>query len=450
MKRIGKYEIRGLLGRGGMGTVYKARLPVVGKLVALKQLDPHPHLVATWGRARIEERFIHEAVAIASVRHPNVVEVLDFDADGQRPFFTMEYYYQSLGMVLGETRVMEAPCRLLRLETIIRYGRQLFSGLARLHRAGIIHRDIKPHNLLLTEEDRIKICDFGLSRLRGESQPGVEGAAMVGSPFYAAPEQERHPEAVDARADLYAAGVVICRMLSGLFPGAQAWRSIDGRPGAGKPWRAFVQRATRSRVEERPPSAEHMLQELDQLEARWMKERDLLCEEGRFGPTREASRGAKVELRSKPLRVTPAQAPAVFACDPLLRPRRLVANDFEVLGEGELLFDRSTGLLWQLNEWPDPMEWEAAHRWIEDLNRRVLAGLRTWRLPTVPEMLSLSRDPDPADQGCASNFLNPHRKWFWTSDRKSYCAAWYVDTQLGYAGWSDRTCRYFVRAVSGA
>lgn len=450
MKRVGKYEVCGLLGKGGMGVVYKARLPVVGKLVALKLLDPHPHLLALWGEERIRSHFVREAMAIASLRHPNVVEVLDFDSSGGRPFFTMEYYYQSLGMILGETLAMEAPCRLLGLESVIRYARQLLEGLARLHRAAIVHRDIKPHNLLVTESDRIKICDFGLSRLRGEAQPGGASHAMVGSPFYAAPEQERDPESADTRADLYAAGVVICRMLTGLFPGPEAWRSIGERPDAGPSWKAWLEQATRTRVEERPPSAGHMLQTLDRLESEWRGRRAALCEAVRVDPTRGSPGDRRVALRVRSLRVTPEHAPAVFGCDALLRPRHPVPNDFQVLAEGQVLFDRSTQLLWQLQEWPDALDWEEAGAHIEDLNRRSFAGSRAWRLPTVPEMLSLSRNPAQPAGDCGANPLNANRKWFWTCDRKSFCAAWYVDTELGYAGWSDRTCRYFVRGVMSA
>ncbi|MHC1741867.1 MAG: protein kinase [Syntrophobacteraceae bacterium] len=448
MKRIGKYEICGLLGKGGMSVVYKARLPVVGKFVALKLLAPHPHLLASWGEERIREQFIREACAIASLRHPCVVEVLDFDDAGDRPFFTMEYYYRSLGTILGEASVMDAPCRLLSMEKVIRYACQLLGGLARLHRAGIVHRDIKPHNLLVTEEDQLKICDFGLSRLRGESSGDSTGSVLIGSPFYAAPEQERQPESVDSKADLYSAGVVVCRMLTGLFPGSDGLRRIAERPDAGEAWRAWVERVTHERVDLRPSDARQMLRDLENLAEEWARQRDLFCVDLESAIPREAWDGQAVTLRSEPVKVCPRDAPAVFDCDELLRPRTLVGNAFELLREGKAVLDGSTRLLWELSDWPDPMSWDEGLAYIDGLNREAFAGERSWRLPTVPELLSLSRDPAQPGSACETNPLDPERKRFWTCDRKSFCASWYVDTELGYAGWSDRTGRFFVRGVT--
>lgn len=447
MKRIGKYEICGLLGKGGMSVVYKARLPVVGKYVALKQLHPHPHLLASWGEERARAHFLGEACAIAALRHPNVVEVLDFDEADGRPFFTMEYYYRSLGTILGEAAVMEAPCRRLSIDKVIHYTRQLLDGLGRLHRAGVAHRDIKPHNLLVTEDDRLKICDFGLSRLRGEPSPGPSGSVVVGSPYYAAPEQERDPEDVDARADLYSVGVVVCRMLSGLFPESSGLRGIAERPDAGEAWRAWVERAAHATVDQRPANAQQMRQDLEDLAADWARLKELFCAGREQDPLREDRAGHASSYRSEPVKVLPREAPAAFGCDPLLRPEILARNEFELRAEGKAVFDRSTRLLWELSDWPDPMDWDEALAYIDGLSKRAYAGERSWRLPTVPELLSLSVDPARPGSACGASPLDPERKRFWTSDRKSFCASWYVDTELGYAGWSDRTGRFFVRGV---
>lgn len=448
MKRIGKYEICGLLGKGGMSVVYKARLPVVGKFVALKRLDPHPHLLASWGEDRAREHFISEARALASFRHPNVVDVLDYDEVGDRPFFTMEYYFRSLGTILGEAAVLEAPCRLLSVDKVIHYTRQLLDGLGRLHRAGVIHRDIKPHNLLVTEDDCLKICDFGLSRLRGEPARRPSGNVIVGSPYYAAPEQERDPEGVDPRADLYSAGVVVCRMLSGLFPESNGLRRIAERHDAGEAWRDWVERATRARADLRPEDARQMRRDFEVLAEDWARRRDRFCAEGEEAVPREDLRDEAIVHRSEPVKVLPRKAPAAFDCDRLLRPRILVRNEFELQEEGEAVLDRSTRLLWELSDWPDPMDWNEARAHIDELNKGAYGGVRSWRLPTVPEMLSLSNDPAQPDSACGVNPLNPERKRFWTADRKSFCASWYVDTELGYAGWSDRSGRFFVLGVS--
>ena len=450
MKRIGKYEICGLLGKGGMSVVYKARLPLVGKYVALKELHPHPHLLASWGEERTRDHFIGEARAIAALRHPNVVEMLDFDEADGRPFFTMEYYYRSLGTILGEAAVMEAPCRQLSIDKVIHYTRQLLDGLGRLHRAGVVHRDIKPHNLLVTEDDRLKICDFGLTRLRGEPGQGPSGGVVVGSPYYAAPEQERDPESIDARADLYSVGIVVCRMLSGLFPESSGLRHIVERPDAGKAWRAWIERAIHPCVDLRFADAQQMRRDLEDLAACWDRRKTLFCPGGENALPHATGVGQPRAHRSEPVKVLPREAPEVFGCDPLLRPRILVMNEFELRAEGKVVLDRSTHLLWERSDWPDPMDWDEALVYVDRLNKDGYAGERSWRLPTVPEMLSLSHDPAEPTTACGTSPLDSEHKRFWTCDRKTFCASWYVDTELGYAGWSDRTGRFFVRGVTEA
>lgn len=103
MKKIGKYIIRGLLGKGGMGTVYKVELPVIGKIVALKRLAPHPIFIDLVGADKARELFITEALNMAALRHPNIVDILDFDESGTHLFYTMDYLSNNLGTIIGET-----------------------------------------------------------------------------------------------------------------------------------------------------------------------------------------------------------------------------------------------------------------------------------------------------------------------------------------------------------
>ena len=129
MKKIGKYIVCGLLGKGGMSTVYKARLPFFDKIVALKLLSPHPNLTGLLGPDALKGRFISEAATIASLSHPNIIEVLESDFDCETPFFTMEYYCHDLGKLIGESYRADLPCRILSLDKTIHYCRQLLAGL---------------------------------------------------------------------------------------------------------------------------------------------------------------------------------------------------------------------------------------------------------------------------------------------------------------------------------
>ncbi|MDP3284273.1 MAG: serine/threonine-protein kinase, partial [Desulfobacterales bacterium] len=192
MNKIDRFEICGLLGIGGMGKVFKVKLPVIGKIAALKLLEPNPFLVSLIGAEKIKKLFISEAVTMANLRHPNIVEIWDFGESDGRPYYIMDYFCNNLGSMIGESYQAEIPSRIIRIDKAVHYARQILEGVSCLHHAGIIHRDIKPFNMLVTEQDRIKISDFGLSKLRGESFEGPPGL-KVGSPWYAAPEQERDP-----------------------------------------------------------------------------------------------------------------------------------------------------------------------------------------------------------------------------------------------------------------
>lgn len=119
MKTIGKYIIRGLLGRGGMSRVYKVEIPVIGKIAALKRLEPDPMLVHLMGIAEIRRRFIAEAVRMAGLRHPHILDIWDFNAEDDRPYYLMNYYTDNLGRMIGETYRTEAPSRVLPLDSAI-------------------------------------------------------------------------------------------------------------------------------------------------------------------------------------------------------------------------------------------------------------------------------------------------------------------------------------------
>ncbi len=447
MKTIGKYEIQGLLGRGGMSVVYKARIPLVKKVVALKVLTPREHLIQILGWPEMERRFILEATRLACLRHPHVVELLDFDSANGRPFFTMEYYFQNLGIIMGEGARIETPCRVLGLDKVIHYGRQICLGLARLHRAGMVHRDIKPHNLLITDQDQLKVCDFGLSKLRGEMH-GTGPGLLVGSPYYAAPEQERDPATVDARADIYSAGVVFHRMLTGLLPAEGVPTPSQVHPDADSSWDAFVSQALSSEKDDRFPTALAMLTALDELKDRWDRKKQDFCGASVSENRRVPEKPAMTQRpRSHPMKVAPREAPNVFGCDSLGRPLRQGPHDYVPTQHHELVLDRATGLVWQRSGSPDPLEWHETKDYVEHLNASGHGGLNRWRIPTVNELFSILDPFTFGESDCVDPVFDREMRWLWSLDRRSFSAAWYVDTELGFAGWSDFDCRYHLRAV---
>jgi serine/threonine protein kinase len=211
---IAKYfpqlEILELLGQGGMGTVYKARQPQLDRLVALKILPTELSRDAAFA-----ERFTREARALAKLNHPNIVAIYDFGKAGDFYFFIMEYVD---GLSL---RQMEEAQKQLRPEEALSLIPKICEALQYAHEEGVVHRDIKPGNILLSKKGRVKIADFGLARIAGRESGDrrLTGSRdVMGTLHYMAPEQLEHPHAVDHRADIYSLGVVFYEMLTGELP----------------------------------------------------------------------------------------------------------------------------------------------------------------------------------------------------------------------------------------
>ncbi len=447
MKKIDKYEISGLLGKGGMGVVYKARVPVIGRVVALKLLAPHPMLVELLGKEAIRRSFVTEAMTMASLRHPHIAAVWDFHDSDDLTFFVMEYYCNNLGLMIGETYRVEGPSRVLSVDKAIHYIRQVLVGLLRLHQAEIIHRDIKPYNILITDEDRVKITDFGLSKLRGETFHGPPNL-RVGSPYYAAPEQEEDPDQVDARADIYPVGVMLYRMLTGVLPIEPIKKLSQSNSDLDPDWDAFIDQAIAAEREKRFASVKHMLDSLDALNSAWEEKKEKACQMPQMLTLKRGQeQKTKKKLRAKGVKVAPREARKVFKVDKLWRPIKYIANDLQLNPEGTVT-DRSSLLVWQQAGSDHPLSWHEAQKYIEQLNQGHFAGRASWRLPTVNELISLITEVPRAADLCVAPIFDQDQRWLWSSDRRSFVAAWYVSLDLGYVSWQDFTCYYFVRAVS--
>ena len=202
-------EIIELLGRGGMGVVYKARQKSLGRLVALKLLAPE--------RAddpQFAQRFTQEARALAALSHPNIVTIHDFGQAGG-------FYYLLMEFVNGVNLRQAMNAGRLKPEQALAIVPPVCDALQYAHDHQIVHRDIKPENLLLDKEGRVKIADFGIAKMLGaESLVDFAESQPAGTPQYMAPEQKLHLR-TDHRADIYSLGVVLYEMLTGELPTAK-------------------------------------------------------------------------------------------------------------------------------------------------------------------------------------------------------------------------------------
>jgi serine/threonine protein kinase len=218
-KLFPQFEIIELIGKGGMGAVYKARQPRLNRFVALKILPP-----SIGGDPAFAERFTREAQALAQLNHPGIVTLYEFGEAGGLHFFMMEYVDGvNLRQLLMNGRI--APREALAIVP------QICDALQFAHDQGIVHRDIKPENILLDRRGHVKVADFGLAKIIGGENEPVHGTStgdatsltesgkIIGTPQYMSPEQIAHPADVDHRADIYALGVVFYQMLTGELPG---------------------------------------------------------------------------------------------------------------------------------------------------------------------------------------------------------------------------------------
>ncbi len=202
-------EIVELIGRGGMGFVYKARQPQLDRWVALKLL---PEKLAQ--DPRFAERFHREGRVLARLHHPNIVTVFDFGRSGGFYFLTMEYLDGAnlrQAMEAGRFSPAEALAIIPKICDALQYA----------HDQGILHRDIKPENILLDARGQVKIADFGIAKLLDEDPTSITltgTGSAIGTPHYMAPEQLEKPFSVDHRADIYSLGVVFYEMLTGELP----------------------------------------------------------------------------------------------------------------------------------------------------------------------------------------------------------------------------------------
>jgi serine/threonine-protein kinase len=205
--KLGKYEIRGVIGRGAMSIVYDGWDPQISRRVAIKSVQPADRFgeEATEGLVR----FRREAQAVGRLSHPNIVSIYDYGENNDTAYIVMEF-------VDGNSlkALLDAKGR-LPIEETVRIAEELLAGLQFSHDCGVIHRDIKPANVMMSTDGRVKIADFGIARVGSSDMTQV--GAMLGTPAYMSPEQFMG-QIVDSRTDIYSSGVMLYRMLTGKRP----------------------------------------------------------------------------------------------------------------------------------------------------------------------------------------------------------------------------------------
>jgi serine/threonine-protein kinase len=210
-KTIGKYELHERIGRGGMAEVYKAYHASLDRYVAVKIL--HPFLSED---PEFKERFEREARNVAQLRHPNIVQVYDFDVEPQRMLYYMVMEYINGPTLRNRLMQLRFEGENFTTSEAIRITRDLASALAYAHSRGMVHRDIKPANIMIDSDGRVVLTDFGIARIVSGPNMTASGS-MVGTPAYMSPEQGLGQPG-DHRSDIYSLGVVLYQLVTGTIP----------------------------------------------------------------------------------------------------------------------------------------------------------------------------------------------------------------------------------------
>jgi TolB-like protein len=265
-RTVAHYKIIDKLGEGGMGVVYRAEDTRLKRIVALKFLPPD-----LTRDAAAKARFIHEAQAASSLEHPNICAIHEIrDTPEGQMFICMSYYP---GEILKKT-IESGP---LPAETAIDIALQIARGLLRAHEAGVVHRDVKPANIIVTDRSEVKILDFGLAKLAGQSGLTKSGTT-VGTVAYMSPEQAKG-EAVDQRADIWSLGIVLYEMMCGRVPFTSEYEQAtiylilnneptpiaDLRPDAPRELQGIIDRCLAKNPEGRYSSAEALIDDLESV-----------------------------------------------------------------------------------------------------------------------------------------------------------------------------------------
>jgi serine/threonine protein kinase len=259
--RIPGYQILGVLGKGGMGVVLEGKQLSLGRRVAIKVLAPHLS-----SNPSFVERFEREATALAELTHPNIVTIFERGRSTKLIYFIMEYVEARIGDKPEDLRVLLSKGQ-LRTCQVKHYSEQIAEALSFAHDQGIVHRDIKPGNVMVDRHNNVKVADFGIASINTtkiKSQLTAPSAGM-GTVDYMAPEQRENASAVDQRADIYSLGVLVYQMLTNQIPRGAYTSASKLRPATDPAWDTLIEKAMQPHPRDRLQSMSDFLVQLNAI-----------------------------------------------------------------------------------------------------------------------------------------------------------------------------------------
>ena len=444
MRCIGKYKLLGLLGRGGMGSVYKVMDPAQKNLGAMKVLRPSRIMLDIAGFEVLKKRFLKESHIMKQLKNRHVADVYEVGEHGGLPYMVQEYLCLNLGLLIGESSRAEVPTRPLSPLKSLEMITQVLAGLSGIHESGLIYRDIKPENIMLSRSGEVKIIDFGLSRFIHDQEQLFRGM-IIGSPYYAAPEQIDNPERADQRSDIYSVGVVLHRMVTGHLPEMNEV-DVSGHSLLGSGWHSLLKTALAVNPDHRFPNAAAMCREVLKLKLNWKNRQVQVCALP-GGKNKNISRKFW-RLRSRPLHTGGTDKVSLGDLNSLMQPEVYIDNKFQQTEKGVL--DHATGLTWAKDTSSHQLNFEQSLEYIGVLNQQDITRENTdqWRLPTIEELISLLGPRQRLDDFCGPDLWHlKNQPWLWSADSQTRTKAWIVDMDQGAVLAQDRMCRFHVLPV---
>jgi len=421
------YRVHEYIDEGGYGSVYVVKNKT-GRFKALKVLHRDVRLVEK------EMRGINDIINIQSVR---LVYTDDYGTNeyGETCILS-EYIKENIGSLLQKKGKLNQ-------DLACHYFMEILEGLRILEQYGIIHRDIKPENLFILDRI-IKIGDFSLARVTSGKSLGTRG---VGTMAYMAPEafEDEYTQSVDR----WAAAVVLFQMLTNTMPfaGKTDPAVMNAIINKAPDIRAVPQRfhGFFERCLKKDPARRHENIDAMMTDFRMVLKGDFSVSMPMDKPV-PVLKGPLYTLRSEPLTVSQENFKTIFGLDSGQRPLEYITNDYQDTADGTLT-DHATGLMWQQGSSSKDINYQAANDYIRELNRKGLAGFSDWRLPTIPELMSLIEPKKKNGDLYIDPLFDKEQWWCWSSDVRSGGGAWNVYFSLGIVYWNYPEGDLCVRAV---
>jgi serine/threonine-protein kinase len=430
-----------------MGRVYKVMDTEQKRLRAMKILRPSEIMQDLIGCDELKKLFFKEASIMNQLRQRHVTEVFEAGEHEGLPYMVQEYLCLNLGLLIGESNQVELPTRPLSPVKALSIVSQILDALSGLHESGLVHRDIKPENVMLSRQGEVKIIDFGLSRFTDHKEQNPVGM-IVGSPYYAAPEQIDNPERADHLADIYSAGVVLYRLVTGTLPDKKA-SAVSENPLLGPGWSFLLKKALSANPADRFPDALSMRQMIQELKLDWEKRQEQVC--ALPGVKKEFFFRQDWQPRSRPVHTGKNDSALLGNLNSLMQPEIYTDNKFQRTDQG--IVDYATRLMWTIDTSREQLNLEESQVYLLKLNQQELPDeqINLWRLPTVEELLSLLQPRQSLEDFCGPDLWQLRdRSWLWSADTLSRTKSWIVDMDQGAVLAQDRMCRFHVLPVRQA